>query len=146
MSWTIQNEFVPGTVAMACYVCKCDLRPESPTGQEGHEKALDTGIMIDFEGYVALCESCVIEAGNLIGLTEPAKVRDLEEQILDLAATLATTAEERDNALTAVDALRRLPALTGTVEAIVPATGGNDGEALTDPPKRGPGRPKTKTV
>ena len=136
MSWTVQNEFVPGTVGMACYVCKCDLRTESPTGQEGHEKALDTGIMIDFEGYVAVCESCIIEAGHLIGLAEPDKVRELEESILDLTASLTVTEEERDNALTAVEALMRLPAPSVAVDPVVSA------EVVEQAAKRPVGRPK----
>lgn len=132
MSWTVQNEFVPGTVGMACYVCKCDLRPESPTDQEGHEKALDTGIMIDFEGYVALCESCIIEAGHLIGLAEPGKVRMLEEMILDLTATLAVVEDDRANALAAVEALMKLPAPAVAVDPV----------EVVEEVKRGPGRPK----
>jgi len=136
MAWTVQNEFVPGTVGMACYVCKCDLRPESPTGQDGHEVALDTGIMIDFEGYVALCESCIIEAGHLIGLAEPAKVAALELELEETQFDLLRVMEERNNALTAVEALMRLPAPSEAVEVVVPA------EVVEQAAKRPVGRPK----
>lgn len=128
---TVQNEFQPGTAAMTCYICKSDLRKESPTGQEPHEVAIDTGVSIDFEGFLAFCESCVVEMASLLGMKTPQQVADIEAD-RDLAiANAVETARVLDLTETALNSLRALPE---PKEA--------DVINIDEPVKRGPGRPR----
>lgn len=107
--WTLQSEFQPGTIQNVCFKCKTDLRKKSPTGQPGHEHALDTGVMVDFEGVVAFCESCIVEAAGLIGLITPQKAAELRHD-RDLEEAYAEELRRRlEIAEAAIDILRRLP-------------------------------------
>jgi hypothetical protein len=111
MSWSVQAEFVPGTVAETCYKCKMPLRAESPTGLPGHEHALDTGVNIDFEGFLAFCESCIIEAADLLGMV-PAAVHDAVRDTVDAVwAEVDEARRERDLAVAALESLQSFNAL-----------------------------------
>lgn len=80
MAWQLLPEFPPNTRAgNVCSICGSDLR-QFRTG--GHERALDTGIWIDAEGRFVICESCVIEAADLLGMIHAGTAHALRANIL----------------------------------------------------------------
>jgi hypothetical protein len=51
----------------------CYFHGSEPIG----EGVLDTGIFIDFEGRIAICRACVLEAASLYGAASPEKADEL---------------------------------------------------------------------
>lgn len=95
----VLDEYQIGTALNTCYLCKAARRPD--------EKVIDTGIHIDFEGFLAICESCIVEAAGELGLL----TRDKAERLYDKMDRLATQLDEAriraDAAEAAVDSIRR---------------------------------------
>lgn len=90
MSWNIADQYtrlnrLPGL----CSACGLPLRKKAnrPTG---HEKAVLTGIIIDFEGNIELCETCIGEVAVKLGYVTP---EDYQEVVED-AAELRRISEE----------------------------------------------------
>jgi hypothetical protein len=136
--FTVVPEFNPGTRGMVCLTHSGDLRKESPTGMSPHEHAVDLGVFLDFEGGLALCESCVIEMASMLGMHSADEVAKMLSEAVALHDWEAAHREnaERDlkNALDAVRVLHLLPAMVQE-----PAS-----EPVPEPEetiKRGPGRP-----
>jgi hypothetical protein len=74
-----------------CSICGSGLRPlwaGDPTSAT--ERAIDTGIFIDFEGQFEICEHCGVEIARLVGYiapTELAEVLDENEQLREALHT-----------------------------------------------------------
>lgn len=123
---------------MICLTHSGDLRKNSPTGLQPHEHAVDLGISLDFEGGLAVCESCVVEMASLLGMQTSASVSELTASFKadrDWEAAHRENAErDLKNALDAVRVLHLLPAMVQEPVA----------EQVAEPEeiKRGPGRPR----
>jgi hypothetical protein len=95
----ILDEYQPGTVLNACYLCKAARR----TG----ERIVDTGIHIDFEGFVAICGSCIEEAASGLGLLSARQADKLRTENTELSRRYVEAQIRADAAEAALDALRR---------------------------------------
>lgn len=114
---TVCDAFPPNTAAgNTCYRCHA-----SPREQFGvREKVLDLGISIDFEGGLALCQTCVEEMGRRLGMVPAHVVTELEADLNALRARvdehaaemaeLEARAERAEEALRTITAIRDEPA------------------------------------
>jgi hypothetical protein len=96
MGWQVLPDYPIGTRGNACLVCNSDLRNIKLTKQK--ERALSTGIAIDFEGIVVICESCITEAADLIGMVPEAAVDRLRKNNRELVRRERQTAQELEQA------------------------------------------------
>lgn len=76
------SDSVPQGLAFAnCYLCQ-----GAPRVRDGRpERMIDTGVHIDQEGFLGLCESCVTHMARQLGLLT---VKDVEEIVAKLAVAL----------------------------------------------------------
>lgn len=118
MAWTIQPEFQDGTVGAVCYVCKSTLRPYTD-GREGHEPAVDSGVHIEYEGWLAFCETCIVEAAALIGQMTPADAEQIRYERDRAEAELENLQRDYEIVLAALNLLRCLPASAVAPEPVV---------------------------
>ncbi len=81
MSWSLLPEFPNGTRHNACLVCNSDLR-QNPDNT--HELAISTGIYIDFEGLLCICQSCLTEAARLLDLIPASEIERLQKNNREL--------------------------------------------------------------
>jgi hypothetical protein len=63
MNLQVIVEYGVQTAGGTCYLCKLPRR--------GNEKVIDTGVEIDFEGFLAICESCIRYCNSLLGGVTP---------------------------------------------------------------------------
>lgn len=116
MAWTVRYDLPTHTAGgNTCYVCRAGQRQDHK-GQM--EAMLDPNIHIEFEGWMMICASCIVEAAHDLGLPTESLRQRLQEQIDKLSAKLDETQIRADAAETALDAIRRY-------EVVVNATGGN---------------------
>lgn len=95
MSWTVQPQFTPkNRLPALCSKCGCALR-NRPNRPSGRESAIipQPGIVIDFEGDVEFCETCITEAAKVLGFATAETVAELEA---DKAVLEAQVTELRD--------------------------------------------------
>lgn len=99
MTWQIVDDYTrlnrtPGQ----CSKCNLSkrLRPQRSTG---YERVILTGIIIDFEGNVELCETCIREVAEMLGYVTPELHEDTLVEIASLKASVAAlTADVADKA------------------------------------------------
>lgn len=97
--WNVRDDYPAGTPRNCCYVCQTGIRelPSTPTRKE---KVLDPQIQIDFEGYLCICESCITEAAQMLGMftiEQAGQLKNVEDYLREeLEATRAQlfTAED----------------------------------------------------
>lgn len=64
-----------GAVRNACYL--------HGGGQRNGERFIDTGVHIEGEGFLAICEGCIVYLGKLLGMFSPADVQALTDELRD---------------------------------------------------------------
>lgn len=78
MAFRLVEQYLPGTAKGACYLCRAALRQVlEVNGTTRYEHVLDTGMVIDFEGGLAVCESCIREGAQLLGLVDVAELHNV---------------------------------------------------------------------
>lgn len=102
------NEYPPGTARGGCYLCAASTR----TLQGRREQIIDTGITVDYEGRLAICECCVLEMASHYGLVPASDHDTLTARVADLEEQLSVAHAQAEAASQALDALRRVDALT----------------------------------
>jgi hypothetical protein len=94
-----------GNSCSSCSAGRRELR-DTDTGALRLERIVDLGIGIDMEGYLMLCEQCVLEAARMLGYVDP-KVRDAAvDHVKALEVELARASAERDEAKLLVRLIR----------------------------------------
>jgi hypothetical protein len=99
----ILDEYQDGTALNTCYLCKSARRPG--------ERIVDTGIHIDFEGFLAICGSCIEEAASGLGLLAAKQAAKLAAKVSALQDLLDEARIRADAAESALDSLRRYDAV-----------------------------------
>lgn len=65
-NWSVRDEFdALADRVGGCSICNSDLRKDNAGKQE---RAITTGVYIEMEGLFTICESCLTEGANLIGM------------------------------------------------------------------------------
>ncbi len=72
-----------GAAKQNCYLCNGAPR----TRGDKTERMIDTGVHIEFEGHIALCETCVSYMGKLLGLLTPDDVEALTDELREALET-----------------------------------------------------------
>lgn len=104
MAIVLRNDIPHGTArGNTCYLCGSAQR-ELNNGER--EAILDTGITIDFEGYLMFCSACAVEMGTLVGMLAQPKAAALIEVLEQTKEKLATTEAELAIATAAVEGLK----------------------------------------
>jgi hypothetical protein len=67
-----------GAANNTCYLCHGAPRSR-PDGTS--ERIIDTGVHIDCEGFIAICETCVTYMGTLLGLYTATDVENLTDEL-----------------------------------------------------------------
>src|SRR5690606_27799025 len=80
-------------------------------GQRGNERFIDTGIVIEYEGVLAICEGCVTHLAKLLGLLTPADVQALTDELREANDARVEQAQEIATLKSRNEALRTLLAL-----------------------------------
>lgn len=74
---------VPGAPTNAapgvCYFCRSAQRQYTDERFPEYEPFIDLATSIDFEGFVYICSTCVIEIGGLIGMVPAENVSELKK-------------------------------------------------------------------
>jgi hypothetical protein len=104
MAFHVTDQYAPQTIDNSCFFCKAAQRT---LFQGRRESVIDCEKLVDFEGWVSICESCVTEMAGLLGMITPIKSNNLKQAVKDaheeteaLAARLVT-AEQALKALSA---------------------------------------------
>jgi hypothetical protein len=79
----------------------------------GLERVLDTGIHIEWEGFIVVCETCVTHMGRMIGLLTPADVEALAQECKTLLEQNVAHEQRISELERVVDAQRVLLAAEG---------------------------------
>lgn len=105
MNLRLIEDYIPGIAQGACYLCRASRRDlnELPPRKE---LVVATGTSLDYEGEIALCESCLREAGALVGLIHRAPLDEANSARDEAIANAEAVALERDNAVTLAQAAR----------------------------------------
>jgi len=92
--------YIAGIAAKGgCYLCGASKRSET-------EVVVDTGVTIDFEGRILVCEACVREMGHLVGMVDGAEVDELRDEVVGArAAQHSAEAHAAEKVRLATDAL-----------------------------------------
>lgn len=109
MAFEVRDVYPPGTVDNTCYFCKASQRD---MGQGRKELVIDTMTNIDFEGFLSICESCVLEMGRLIGMISPEQAIDLQFETAQLREDNRAVNEQLNDTLEALSMLRKVDAFT----------------------------------
>lgn len=72
------------------------------------DRVLDTHIFIEWEGRIAICESCIREAGAAFGMLTPEKADELRQSNRALGAKLRAATVRLDAVNDLVDAARKI--------------------------------------
>lgn len=75
MAWSIRPQFLPG-IDRECRCSMCGSDPRKNMAGE-QERVFNSGVVIDFEGFFSICESCLIEGATLLGYIPPEKAKEL---------------------------------------------------------------------
>lgn len=131
----IVETYLPGTAKGCCYLCSTSPRLVDEGRSQRRELVIDTGLIIDFEGGLAICESCVREAAHLVGMVDGGAAIDAEEAVIEARAAQAGAEAERDEAVAVAEALRHWDAKTPANED---GAEGSAADAAAAPRKRAP--------
>jgi hypothetical protein len=133
----IVETYLPGTACSACYLCRASQRLIDEGRTQRRELVVDTGRSIDFEGGLALCETCIREMARLVGMVDAGLVIDVEEALIEARSARAAAEAERDEAVATADALRRWDGSRRAEDS--PANGDEGaGEQAADAPAAAP--------
>lgn len=74
------------TAKGACYVCGSGTRrhPKDARHSTGRELLIDTGHIIDFEGHLILCETCILQTADQLGALGPEQADALRAEVTQL--------------------------------------------------------------
>jgi len=71
MPVTLLPAYTPTARGDVCSICGWHQRAVDETNPNGpKEQVIDTGLFIDFEGSLEICETCVVEMGHMVGMIE----------------------------------------------------------------------------
>lgn len=120
MAWTVRYDLPTHTAGgNTCYIC-CAGQRQDHKGQM--EAMLDPNRHIEFEGWLVVCSSCIIEAAHELGLpTEQLRGR-LQDQIDRLSAKLDEATIRANAAEEALGALRRYDNVRDTDAHVMPSS------------------------
>lgn len=108
MGWQVLPEYPNATIGNTCLVCNSDLRPRSQNKADGKEYALSTGVFIDFEGLVVICESCITEAAHLLKFVPEHAVENLRKNNRELGRQNTQLRKELGQAKQAIKSLKEI--------------------------------------
>lgn len=99
----VLDSIPPNAAGGACFLNRANYRG----------RCIDTGVVNDFDtplpyGKIVVSESTAAHMADLLGWVSPEKAQEYTDRIDDLEAVLAIVEDERDRALEAVAALRKL--------------------------------------
>ena len=98
MAFHETDQYIPGDVGGACFFCGSSRR--------GEERIFRTDRDIDYEGNVAICETCAGELAAQIDWISPSQARALKAKNVDLAKTVKEATAALNAARDTVEALR----------------------------------------
>lgn len=121
-----------GSARQNCYLCNGAQRQKDDGSRE---RMIDTGVHIDFEGHVAICETCATHMGKALGMLEAADVEGLAAELAAALELAVAVTADRDELKRVVEAQR---VLLGHATAAEAEPGADDPEAddpfpATDP-------------
>lgn len=92
MAFNETDRYIPGDIGNACWYCGAGQRSERGVKERLFRCTRD----IDQEGYVVMCEACVLDLAEMAGCLPPAKTRALKAKNTELQkqVTEATRALE----------------------------------------------------
>lgn len=100
----------PETICGDGYTCpSCGVPYHTDRANKGSEAAVDTGIAIDFDGTLILCETCVRLLGEAVGLIDPEQGK--------ARASDVRRSQRREQAIRAAES-KRLAAVQACAEAV----------------------------
>jgi hypothetical protein len=99
LAFRLVEQYLPGTAKGACYLCASSRRTIHDANGPRDEHVLDTGLVIDFEGGLAICETCFREGAQLLGLVDVAERDAAANYAMEAAARVAEAECERDEAI-----------------------------------------------
>lgn len=108
MGWQILPEYPNGTIGNTCLVCNSILRPRTGNKADGHEYALSTGVFIDFEGFVVICESCITEVAHMLGFLPEHAIDQLRKNNRELGRQNTQLRKELGQAKQAIKSLKEI--------------------------------------
>lgn len=92
-----------------CSICGSADRPIA--GTHNHERVVDTGVFIEFEGEFVICESCWVEGAAKLGMVKADRhaqaLANFQQAVLERDAARAEIREKDDQ-------IRALRALLGS--------------------------------
>lgn len=95
-NFNVVAQYPPGTMGAGCFLCSCTVPRDKGYGET--EAVVDTGVVVEYEGGLALCESCGREIGRLVGLVEPAAVEQAAADAVDAGRTAAEALDRAERA------------------------------------------------
>lgn len=102
--WQVLPEIPLDAPGGVCYACGSALRTVN-AGTARHERALDTGHWIDFEGRLVFCESCIVQWAAALGMLPAQQAHALQGQLNRLESLLLDERSRRKNAEAAFRAI-----------------------------------------
>lgn len=106
MPWHELDDYRPHPLSIdsSCWLCKASRR----TIGGRNERILSTGITIDFEGGVDICESCIGEAAHMLGWISPARADELAQDNARLAGENQAMSARVQEADAFIEAVRKV--------------------------------------
>jgi hypothetical protein len=104
----LADDYPYGTPGNVCYLCGCSPRTKF---QGRKEKVIDCEKMIDFEGYLCICETCIEHAAEMLGMLTKRKSEITKAKSEELVQENADLRMQLGAAMDALNALRSLDAI-----------------------------------
>ncbi len=104
MAFTIIPEYTMNTIGGVCFFCL--------SSKKKNELLVDCEKVIDFEGGVVICESCVVNMNHVIGGLSAKRADNLQAKVTELSAALTLAQETISEQGAAINALRYLDTAT----------------------------------
>jgi len=81
MAWNLQSEYPMNARNHACAVCSNDYPRPIPGAPNRHERVAETGLFIDGEGEVCICESCLVDIAVQLGMRKASDYGRLQSEL-----------------------------------------------------------------
>jgi hypothetical protein len=91
-----------GAAKQNCYLCNGAPRTRGATT----ERMIDTGVHIEFEGHIAICETCVTHMAKLLGLLTPDDVEEITSELAEVLDVRVVQDRKVEGLKTIVEAQR----------------------------------------